>query len=569
MAKRTVCEEIVYRLANMSVKQIFGITGDALNHFTDAIRRDKRIQWFTVRHEETAAFAAAAQAELSGKLAVCAGTVGPGALHLINGLYNAKRDRSPVLAITGQVAREESGTGYFQEVDQEKVFSDACVFSETLRSPKQIPRLLQQAIEAALTEGGVAHLAIPVDITAEMVDTNEDEFEIFMANNNLIPTNEKLTEAANLINHNNKVAMLIGCGCRGASKEVDQLAKLLKAPVAHSLKGTEVLDYKNENSIGGVGHVGTPHGMKVLEKCDLLLMIGTDFPYRSFLPTHNNIIQIDINNAKLGHRCPIKLGLHGDVKNTINQLLPLLKEKKTTDFLSDLQKQRDQWMQKVDEQYSLNKAKAPMHPQSVILALNKLVDDDAIFVTEVGEVTVWVARHLRMRGKQRLIGSFNHGSLGVGLPAAIGAKALHPKRQVIALCGDGAFGMLLADFVTASRYNLPLVAIVFSNNKFGFVELEMEAAGMPRFATDLVNPDFAKIAQACGGIGVRIDDPATLEDNIKMALSAHKPVLLDVAVNPNELIVPSNIDPKTAWLFTQGKLKEMFVEKDIKVLFER
>ena len=567
MAKN-VAEELVQQLADYGVKQIFGITGDALNPFTDAIRRNKKIMWHTVRHEETAAFAAAAQAELSGELAVCAGTVGPGALHLINGLYNAKRDRSPVLAITGHVPREENNSRYFQEIDLTKVFDDVAVFSETLRTADEMPRVLQQAISAAVNLGGVAHLGFPTDIIGAPVKSSSQVY-IQQPSQHATPGDEKLQQAAAIINKAKSVSLLIGCGCRGARDEVIQLAETLKAPIAHTLKATEVVPFDNPYSIGGVGHLGTPHGLKVLEDHDLLIMIGTDFPYTAFLPSHGNVIQIDKNGMYLGQRCPLALGLEGNAKATLKKLLPLLKNKTQNSNLKAIQQKRDVWINKVNEKYTLEKSSKPIHPQSVVLKVGEMADDDAIFVDEVGEVTVWVARHLRMRGTQRLIGSFSHGSLGVGLPAAIGAQALYPKRQVIAFCGDGAFGMLLCDFVTAARYDLPLVIILFDNNKFGFVELEMVASGMPPFATDLVNPDFAKVAEACGGIGIDVVDPEDLEPALKHAFAAKKPVLINVKVNPDELVVPPKIDIATAWKFTQGRVKEMLLEKDIKALFKR
>ena len=568
MPNRNVAAELVYQLAEYGIKMVFGITGDAMNAFTDALRKDKRITWHTVRHEETAAFAVAAQAELSQELAVCVGTIGPGALHLVNGLYNATRDRSPVLAITGQVPREEAASGYFQEVDQSKAFDDVCVFSETLQSEKQLPRLLQQAMEAAIVKRGVAHIAIPTDLAVTEMPSVTKPNTFFTSSHCIVPGEVELKAAAKCINHCKKPSLLIGCGCRGHREQVIALAEKLNAPVVHALKGSEVLPFDHPLSIGGVGHVGTPHGMQTLENCDLLLMIGTDFPYRVFLPDHGNVIQIDIDPTRLGHRCPIKHGLIGHAGPTIDALLPLLKEKSSTEHVSGLQKKRDRWIKVSDKNFALDKDKV-IHPQSVVLKVSELADDDAVFVVEVGEVTVWAARHLRLRGEQRLIGSFNHGSLGVGLPAAIGAQALYPKRQVIALCGDGAFAMLLADLVTASRYNFPLTAIVLNNQKFGFVELEMEASGYPRFATDLVNPDFAKVAEACGCVGIRVEKPEELEEALKTALKTSKPVLIDVMVNPSELILPSKIDLETAWKFTQGKVKEVFVEKNIKVLFER
>ncbi len=567
--KINVCDFMIEKLAAHGVKHIMGITGDALNAFTAAIRTNKQIQWITVRHEEAAAFAASAQADLSGDLAVCAGTIGPGAIHLINGLYNAKRDGAPVLVVTGQVPRNEIAGRYFQEVDQQKLFDDVCVFNETLYSKDQLPRILQQAMQAAITQRGVAHLAIPTDITLQSINVDANEFAVFPANAPILPPADDIVAAAKLLNKASHVSLLIGRGCQGARAEVIQLAEHLQAPIAHSLKGTDVLPFDCPYSIGGVGHVGTPHGMDVLDECDVLLMIGTDFPYSAFLPKHGNVIQINLNPTHLGARCPIKVGLHGDSKRTIVELRKHLDKKTKNPSLGSLQKKRDKWIDKVDNKFSIEKTKGPIHPQSVILEINKLANDDAIFVGEVGEVTVWVARHLRMHGTQRLIGSYNHGSLGVGLPAAIGAQLHYPKRQVIALCGDGAFTMLMGDFVTAVHYQLPITIIVLNNGKYGFVELEMEAAGYPRFATDLVNPDFAKVAEACGGVGISVHEPDKLVPGLQEAFNNNKPTIVDIHVNPNELIIPPQIELKNAWLFTQGKLKEMFIERDIKVLFER
>ncbi|MBK2125322.1 thiamine pyrophosphate-dependent enzyme [Fangia hongkongensis] len=568
MAKHTVAAEFVYQLAEYGVKQVFGITGDAMNAFTDALRKDGRIKWHTVRHEEAAGFAVAAQAELSQELAVCVGTIGPGAIHLINGIYNATRDRSPVLAITGQVPRPEAQSAYFQEVDQIKAFDDPCVFSAVVQSEEQIPRLIQQAIEAAVSLRGVAHIAIPTDLAIVEIEKTNKPVQIFRQENKLVtPSEDELETLKVLIDQAKSPSLLIGCGARGARDEVHQLAELLQAPVAHSLKGTEVLEYHDPYSIGGIGHVGTPHGMAVVDECDLLIMLGTDFPYSAFLPTDGNIIQIDINPQKLGHRVRIKQGVIGDVKKTLQMLIPKLNKKEDSKHLKKLQDKRDKWLAKTHEKYALDGDKI-IHPQSVVLTVSELAEDDAIFVGEVGEVTVWVARYLKMRGNQRLIGSYNHGSLGVGLPAAIGAKAKYPQKQVIALCGDGAFGMLLADLVTVARYQLNLVAIVFRNEKFGFVELEMEAAGYPRFATDLVNPEFAEVAKACGCVGMVVKKPNELKSALKEALTMNQPVLVEVFVNPDELIMPPEIDLTTAWKFTTGKIKEMVIERKIQNLFK-
>ncbi|MCL1127653.1 thiamine pyrophosphate-dependent enzyme [Shewanella surugensis] len=366
-----------------------------------------------------------------------------------------------------------------------------------------------------------------------------------------------------LIDKSKYPSLLIGCGAIGSRNEVHNLAKLLNAPVVHSLKGTEVLEYHDPYSIGGIGHLGTPHGIAVVDECDLLIMLGTDFPYSAFLPEHGNIIQVDLNSKNLGHRVRINQGVVADVKETLKILTPRLKEKKNDTYLKKMQNKRDKWFRKTAKEYDLGNDKI-IHPQSVVLTISELAEDDAIFV---GEVTVWVATRLKIYSNQRLISSCNHGSLGVGLPAAIGAKAKYPDRQVIALCGDGAFGMLLADLVTAARYELNLVAIVFRNDKFGFVELEMEASGYPRFATDLVNPKFSDVANACGCIGIEVKKPEQLKQVLKDALVMNKPVVVEVYVNPDELILPPKIDIATAWKFTTGKVKEMLIERKIQNLF--
>jgi pyruvate dehydrogenase (quinone) len=568
MKKHTVAEEVAIQLSNIGITQIFGITGDALNAFTNAIRIHDKIEWFTVRHEETASFAAAAQAEITQQLAVCAGTIGPGALHLINGLYNAKRDKCPVLCITGEVPTPETDGPYFQEINTDKAFDDICVFNATMTSASQMPRILQQAVSDAISKRGVAHIAIPTDISLTMIEGNAP-IQLFEDNTPSVPTDSEIDELAALINQAKNISFLIGRGCRDAKQQVSKLAEKLSAPIAHSVKGTEAIDYNHPHSIGGIGFVGTPHGLAVLDECDLLLMLGTDFPYRAFLPKKCHIAQIDIKPEHLGRRTKIDIGVVGDIAITINALIDKV-ETRTNFSLKKLQKRRDEWLEKTEETYATkDTSKGPIHPQSIFLGLSKLANDDAIFTADIGETTVWIARYLKMHSKQRIISSFNHGSLGVALPAAIGAQALDRKRQVISISGDGGFGMLMADLITAARYELPITQIILNNGKFGFVELEMESSGMPRYATDLVNPDFTLVAKACGFEGITVTEPKELMGALTYALKTPKPVLLNIFINPSELLIPPKLDPVTAFKFMQGKVREMLIEKDIKVLFER
>ena len=557
---RTLCEELLNLLHDVCVKQIFGITGDALNPFVDAIRRDQRFEWITVRHEEAGAFAASAQAKLTGQLAVCCGTVGPGGLHLINGLYDARREYAPVLAITGQVEEAEIGNDYHQAVDLVSVFQEVCVYNEAVRSPAQFQRLAQQAIQAALDLGGPAHLTIPVDIIGRKLPDAGEKRRIFRMVKELTPTEDALTSAVEALDDARKVTILAGAGCADATTELLQVAEILKAPVTHTLRGTDLIDYDHPYRVGGVGHLGTRQGIEALDGCDALLMVGTDFPYRAFLPQGIEIVQIDIRRQNIGRRCAVTHPLVGDARATLEALAERLTPKSDDKFLQSIQKSRAAWDEKMDRHAALDRSVDMIHPQAIVRKAAELADDDAIFVADVGTVTVWSARQLRLRGDQRLIGCFNHGSLGAGLPAAMGAQSLDRDRQVVAFCGDGGFGMLLADFITAVRYDLPVVIIVFNNQKFAFVELEMQAAGYPRFATDLTNPHFANFAADCGGLGERIEAPHEIVPALKRAFASRKAYLIDAAVNPDELVMPPKIEASEAVGFAMGKIKELWIE---------
>ena len=559
MAK-TICEDLLDLLGGVCVREIFGVTGDALNPLVDAIRRDGRFHWITVRHEEAGAFAAAAQAKLTGKLAVCAGTVGPGALHLLNGLYDAKRDRAPVLAITGQVPEAEYGSGYFQEVDLESVFSDVCVFNQTVRSAEQFQRLAQQAVRAAIDHQGVAHLSIPVDIISMKVPDDDHKRKVFYHPRPLQPEEGAIEEAAAGLNSARRVTVLIGDGARGAESEILEAAERLQAPVVHTLKGSDVLPFENPYRVGGIGHLGTPQGLKALDDCDTLLMVGADFPYRAFLPKGVAIVQIDTNAGHIGRRCAVTHALLGHAQPTLAMLNQKLEAKTDSSFLAKIQGMSEEWTGRLDRWSDVARSRDMIHPQAVIRLAGELANDDAIFVADVGTVTVWAARHLRLRSGQRLFGSFNHGSLGVALPGALGMQSVDRGRQVLALCGDGAFGMLMTDFITAVKYDLPVTVIVLNNEKFSFVELEMQASGFPRFATDLANPDFAEFARGCGGEGIRISNPNEIKDAITAGLESRQPTLIDAVVNPDELILPPKIDAKHAIGYAVGKMKELWLE---------
>ena len=562
MAK-DVCESLLDTLAQVGVKQIFGMTGDALNPFLDAIRRDGRFEWIGIRHEETGAFAAAAQAKLTGNLAVCCGTVGPGAIHLINGLYDAKRDHAPVLAITGHVPLSEQGTSYFQEVDIRNLFQDVTVYNEFINSPAQLPRVAQQAVQTALTQGGVAHLSIPTDVIAQDVPRSSLERDVFVPKAHMMPCPDELQRAADLLNRGGKITVLAGDGCRGSRDELLALANTLNAPIVRTLRATDVVEYDNPHWIGGIGMLGTPQGVAALDDCDTLLMLGSDFPYSVFLPKKKNIIQVDIKPQRIGRRCPVTAGIIGHIRPTLKTLQPLLQDNENTSFLSGLQEQRRNWDERMDGKADPSRGKpGRIPPQAVTRLVCDLANDDAVFVADVGLITGWAARHLRLRGTQRLLGSFNHGSLGVAVPAAIGAQLLDRNRQVVAMAGDGGFNMMMQDLVTAVRYELPTVFLVFNNRKLGFVEVEMQASGFPKYGSNLRNPDYALIAEACGCTGRVVEHPDELEGAIRTAYAARAPYVLDVQVNPDELLFPPKIDAAHAWGFSLAKLKEVFVEEE-------
>jgi len=556
---RNVCEEILRVLEGAGVTQIYGVTGDALNPLVDAIRDNPRVRWIGVRHEETAAFAAAAYYQITGTLGVCAGTVGPGALHLLNGLYNAKKEGAAVLAITGQVPHVEAGSDFFQEVNLARVFEDVCVFNQAIHSTDQMPRLVQQAVQNALSGPGVTRLELPSDVAPETVSNGEMAHETFEPYSEVVPGTEDIARAAEILNEAHKPTILAGSGCRGARDELLAVAAALRAPIVHALKGADVMEFDNPYWVGLTGLIGTDAGYHAVEDCDALLMLGTDFPYRVFYPKGVPIVQVDIRGANLGKRAAVTHGLLGHVRPTLSALLPLLDGRADGKHLEAIQARRKKWDAKMDKKASLDAKSSHLRPQAVAAAVSDAADDDAIFTVDVGECTVWAARHVRLRGTQRMIGSFNHGSLGAALPAALGAQSANPKRQVIALCGDGGFGMSMQDFVTAVRYDWPINVIVFNNGTLGFVKMEMEATGFAEYgeATDLVNPDFARYAEICGGLGITVRETHEVEPALREALASPRPCIIDAFVNPNELLMPPKIAPAQAWGFSVSKLKEI------------
>jgi pyruvate dehydrogenase (quinone) len=537
----TVAEAMVATLKASGVRRVYGIPGDSLNGFTDALRRDGAITWQHVRHEEAAGFAAAAEAALTGQLAVCAGSCGPGNLHLINGLFDANRSRVPVLAIAAQIPREEIGGGYFQETHPEQLFRECSVYCELVSIPDQLPRVLEMAMRAALARGGVAVIVIPGEVFLAGAPAGPGPVPIRATSPIIRPDQQSLAAAARVLDDASAVTILAGAGCAGAHDQLISLAGTLQAPVVHALRGKEFVEYDNPYDVGMTGLIGFSSGYRAMEHCDALVMLGTDFPYRPFFPDGIPVIQVDVRGEQIGRRVPVTIPLVGTVKDTVDALLPLLAAKTDTGHLDRMTKHYRRARARLDRLARPGRDGAPLHPQHVAATIDKLAAPDAIFTADVGTPCIWAARYLTMNGTRRLIGSFTHGTMANALPHAIGAQAAHPGRQVIALSGDGGLAMLLGELLTLRQMHLPVKIVVFSNGALSFVELEMKAAGIPAYGTSLDNPDFAAIARAAGLSGVRVEKASELDDALRAAFDYDGPALVDVATARQELSLPPKL----------------------------
>ena len=556
MAK-TIAEVIVESLKNSGVKRVYGLPGDSLNGFTDAIRKDGNIEWAHVRNEEVAAFAAGAEAHLTGSLAVCAASCGPGNLHLINGLFDCHRSRVPVLAIAAHIPSQEIGTGYFQETHPEILFKECSGYCEMVGVPEQMPRLLEIAMRTAITRSCVAVLVIPGEIFLHEAANDSPVLPIATPEAILLPSDSELQKAAALLNEGRKVTILAGAGCKDAHDALIATAAALKAPVVHALRGKEYVEYDNPYDVGLTGLIGFSSGYHAMENCDTLLMLGTDFPYTQFFPAKAKVIQIDSRGEQLGRRTPIHLGLVGNIKDTLPALLPLLTPKTDQARLDAHIKDYKKVREGLEELAQPDENKTPIHPQYVARLIDKLASTDAVFTCDVGTPTVWAARYLTMNGQRRLIGSMVHGSMASALAQAIGAQASHRSRQVIALAGDGGLAMMMGDLITLRQLKLPVKIVVFNNSSLAFVELEMKAAGIVNYGTDLDNPDFAAIARAIGLHGIRVDQPNDLEAALREAFSTPGPALIEVLVNRQELSLPPSIT------FAQAKGFSVWAAKSV------
>ena len=554
-----VCESLLEVLADAGARDIFGMTGDALNPLLEVIRTDDRFRWFGMRHEENAAYAAYAQAELTGGVGVCAGTTGPGAVHLLNGLYNAKKEGAGLIAITGQVPRAGRGSEFHKEIDLAKLFDDVCTYQALVESPGQVPRVFEIAAQRALN-GEVVRIEIPIDVMEAELPSEHFRHPVVHERPLIRPSDEALDRAAATISQGKRTALLCGIGCRGARDEVLSLAAKLQCPIVHTLRAKDIFECEagEEFVLGMTGLIGNPAGFHAVEDCDVLIMLGTDFPYDEFIPGGKEIVQIDLRVDHIGRRAPVTIGLVGDVKQTLTALLPRMDAANSSAFTSRLVGLRDKWRSQMAEQASLTRTDEPMHPQIMARAVSNHAADDAFFAVDVGECTVWMARQVRLGGGRRMAGSFNHGSVGAGLPVALGGAALDRHSETWALCGDGGFGMSLTDFVSAVRFDWPIKVVVFNNSELGFVKMETEVGGLPanREATALVNPDFAAFAKACGGDGIRVEHVADIVPAIEAAKKSRKPFIIDAIVSSGELTMPPHIKLEQAWGFGISKVKE-------------
>ncbi|MFY9640206.1 MAG: ubiquinone-dependent pyruvate dehydrogenase [Rhodomicrobium sp.] len=560
MAK-TVADQFAETLAAAGVKRIYGVVGDSLNGLTDSLRRQAKIEWVHVRHEEVAAFAAGAEAHLTGELAVCAGSCGPGNLHLINGLFDCHRSRVPVLGIAAQIPTFEIGAGYFQETHPEMLFKQCSHYCELMSGPQQMPRVLEIAIREAVGRRGVSVVVLPGDVALQAAARAPlpKAAGLLPPRPVVMPAAADLDRLAAMLNADGKVTILCGSGCAGAHDELLALGERLKTPMVHALRGKEYVEWDNPYDVGMTGLIGFSSGYYAMLDCDILLMLGTDFPYRQFYPTGAGvrIAQVDLRAEQIGRRAEVDLGIVGDVKATITALLPLLKEKRDGSFLAQAREHYAKARKSLDELAVAKPGKRPLHPQQIAKAISDQAAAGAIFTCDVGLPTVWAARYLAMNGKRRLVGSFWHGSMANAMAQAIGAQAAFPGRQVISLSGDGGFSMLMGDFLSLTQLNLPVKVVVFNNGELGFVELEQISTGFLPTGTDLKNPNFAAMAEASGVRGIRIEDPGEVEAGIAAAFSHNGPVLIDAVVARTELAMPPAITVEMAKGFTLYMIKAL------------
>lgn len=565
MSKITCADYLTETLSQIGVQRIWGVTGDSLNGINDSLHRSQKIKWMHVRHEEVGAFAAGAEAAVTGELAVCAGSCGPGNLHLINGLYDCQRNHVPVLAIASHIPSSEIGLHYFQETHPQELFRECSHYVELVTNPAQFPRVLETAIRTAVSRRGVAVIVLPGDVSLQTVPEAPSPIRLAAPAASAFASAD-IEQLAGILNDSEAVTLLCGSGTAGAHDEVVALADTLAAPVVHALRGKEHIEWDNPFDVGMTGLIGFSSGYHAMENCDTLLMLGTDFPYRPFYPQKAKVIQIDINPEAIGRRHHVDLGLVGDLRSAINAVLPQLQRKENRTFLKNGKKHYTGARKGLDALSHPKSGEPRIHPQHLTRLLSEHAAEDAIFTADVGTPTVWAARYLKMNGKRRLLGSFNHGSMANAMPQALGAQASFPERQVISMSGDGGFTMLMGDVLSLKQLDLPVKLVVFNNGVLGFVAMEMKAAGYIDENTNLDNPNFAMMAEAVGVRGIRVEDPDELEGAVKDMLAHDGPVILDVTTATQELSMPPRIQLEQAKGFSLFMLKAIMSGRGDEVL---
>lgn len=552
-----VAEQVVDMLVEAGIKRIYAVTGDSLNEINDAVRRSGKLDWIHVRNEEAGAFAAGAEAQLTG-LACCAGSSGPGHVHLINGLYDAHRSGASVLAIASTIPSGEFGTNFFQETNTTKLFDDCSCYNALATTPVQLPRMLQQALQHALQKKGVAVLGLPGDVTAMDAVESPSAMVSFPSVMVMKPSGADLQQFAELIHTHKKIAIFCGIGCKDAHDEVVALAEKIKAPVGYSFRGKMHIQHHNPYEVGMTGLLGLPSAYHAMHECDLLLLLGTDFPYANFIPKHCKIVQVDVKPEVIGRRAKVTLGLGGKIEDTLKDLLPLLDVKQDDKFLKEQLEFHEKVKKAIRVYVDSPGEEELIHPEFVSAVINELADEDTIFTVDTGMSCVWGARYLDATGKREMLGSWNHGSMANAMPQAIGAALACPGRQVIALCGDGGLSMLLGDLATIVQYKLPVKLIVFNNRSLGMVKLEMEVAGLPDWQTDMANTDFAAVAEAIGIKGFKAHAPGDVREAISKALATEGPALVNILTDPNALAMPPKTDFTQMKGFATSMTKMMF-----------
>jgi thiamine pyrophosphate-dependent acetolactate synthase large subunit-like protein len=553
----TVAGQLVGVLEQIGVKQIFGLIGDSLNPLADAVRRS-RIEWIGVRHEEGAALAAAGQAKLTGRLAVCAGTTGPGSNHLVAGLYEASRDHAPVLALSGDMPRQMQGTDFIQTTEPDLLFRDVSLYTQTISAATQAPAVIHQAIGAAYAGPGVAHLTLPQDVLSARAEGAVPSIATLKPRAEFPAAEDDVAEIAQRLDRAGSVVIMCGAGCRGAAELLRALSDRLKAPLVHSVRGKELMAHDDPRWMGGLGMIGTKAVYHAVQNCDLLLMVGTDYPYSNFLPTRGAVIQIDERPQVLGRRAPTALGVTGSARPTLKLLLERVSAKTDSRFFDEVTDERRKWDEMLDKQSDLARSKDRIHPQAVARAVSDAARRDAIFVFDTGLNTLWSANWIRQTGSQRIIGSFNNAAVGTALGQANGVQALDRSRQVIALSGDGGFNMLMSEFLTAVHHRLPVKVIIYNNSALGLITLEAESVGIVPFreAIEFPNPDFAVLARACGGYGFTAREPGQLKAAVSEALAVDGPAIVDAVVVADEMPNMPHIELEQVGHYALAKIKE-------------